>query len=185
VDKAVSKLRERDSLVRTLFIVLLYSILFPVHQWFFQFALTQRGPVNPWLIWSNIIIQLILCGAVCYTVLIAPQFKPLFTAALLFWLFSVVLQLFSYIYWVYGTAPENFSVNLTHLDSVYFALGNLTTAGSGNVVAMSETTRRIQTVQLAVDFVLIGFFFALILARYSDWFDHARAGLKGSRRGED
>ena len=54
------------------------------------------------------------------------------TAFFLAYLFSLILQLFSYIYWTYGTT-KNFSVNLTHFDSFYFALGTLTTVGSGTI----------------------------------------------------
>jgi hypothetical protein len=67
---------------------------------------------------------------------------------------SQVLQYFSYLCWSVGSAL-NFNQPLTHLDSLYFALGTLTTAGTGNLVATSEAARRLQTVQMALDFVLL------------------------------
>ena len=65
---------------------------------------------------------------------------------------------------------------LSHFDAFYFALGTLTT-GTGNISAISETSRRIQTAQMGIDFLLIGFIVALLVARYSTLFDRSRRGL--------
>ncbi|MBO0808091.1 MAG: two pore domain potassium channel family protein [Actinobacteria bacterium] len=62
---------------------------------------------------------------------------------------------------------RNFTIRLSHLDSFYFALGTLSTAGTGNISAISETTRRLQAAQMGVDLILIGFVVTLFLARYS------------------
>jgi hypothetical protein len=63
------------------------------------------------------------------------------TDILLAYTFSLVLPHFSYIYWSYGSLA-NFNVQLSHLDSFYFALGTLATAGTGNISAINETAAK-------------------------------------------
>ena len=87
---------------------------------------------------------------------------------------SLILQLFSYIYWSYG-ADGNFNVTLTHLDSFYVALGTFTTAGTGNIAPLSETTRGFQTLQMGIDFIFLGFVVVLVMTRYTNLLDRARA----------
>jgi len=149
----------------------MYVLWFPVHLWFWQFALSDPRPVGTgyileaifqiappviWLVWS------------CF-----HRFRPVITALVLIYLFSLVLQLFSYIYWSYGST-KNFSIGLSHLDSFYFALGTLTTAGTGSISAISETARRLQTLQMGLDLASFGFALALVVARYSNLFPHAQ-----------
>jgi Ion channel len=105
------------------------------------------------------------------------------TALFLAYLFSLILQLFSYIYWTYGTT-KNFSVHLTHFDSFYFALGTLTTVGSGTITANSETARQIQAVQMGLDLLLIGFAVTITLARYTNLLSRPRPDFPWFRRSE-
>ena len=83
--------------------------------------------------------------------------------------FSAVVAIFSRIYWGYG-GPSNFTRPLTHLDSVYFALGTLSTAGSGTLAATSESARAIQTVQMAIDVPLTLIAVAAVIARFATQF---------------
>jgi hypothetical protein len=148
-----------------------YILFFPIHLWFWQFHLTHRGPLPRWYFWSAV-QQIVLGGIVpmiwfCFR----RRFRPVVTTLFLIYVFSLLLQLFSYMYWAYGTT-RNFTIRLSHLDSFYFALGTLSTAGTGNVSAISETTRGLQTLQMGLDLVLIGFVVALILARYAGLVSH-------------
>lgn len=144
-----------------------YVLWFPIHLWFWQFTLIDPAPVGSsyilgavfqiavpivWLVWS------------CFR-----RFKPVRTAIVLIYLFSLVLQLFSYIYWSFGNV-KNFSISLSHLDSFYFALGTLTTAGTGDISAISETARGLQTLQMGLDLLFVGIALAIVLARYSTLF---------------
>jgi hypothetical protein len=97
------------------------------------------------------------------------------TAVVLLYIFSLLLQLFSYIYWSYGTT-KNFSMNLSHLDSFYLALGTLTTAGTGAISATSETARGIQTLQIGLDLIFVGIVVSLVLARYSNLLNRPQMG---------
>ena len=151
-----------------------YIFLWPIHLWFWQFELTQRSPTGTGYIrdgFFQIAVPIIF-------LLIASsfgRFRPWITAVVLLYTFSLLLQLFSFIYWSYGTT-KNFSMNLSHLDSFYFALGTMTTAGTGNISAISESARGLQTLQMALDLVLIGFAVALTLARYSNFFNKPQTG---------
>ncbi len=60
------------------------------------------------------------------------------------------VSMFSLIYWTFGTS-HNFSARLTHLDAIYFTIGTLSTAGTGNIVPVSELARGLQTVQMLLD----------------------------------
>jgi hypothetical protein len=71
---------------------------------------------------------------------------------------------------------QKFQRPLSHLDAFYFALGTLTT-GTGNISAISETSRRIQTTQMVIDLVFIGFIVALVMARYSTLLDRSHREL--------
>jgi hypothetical protein len=68
---------------------------------------------------------------------------------LVFYLLAFV-SMFSLIYWTYGTS-HNFSTQLTHLDAIYFTMGTLSTAGTGNIVPVSELARGLQTLQMLLD----------------------------------
>jgi hypothetical protein len=76
--------------------------------------------------------------------------------------FSVLIALFSTLYWDYGTA-SNFSTTLSRLDAIYFAVGTLTTAGTGDLVARSDTARVIQTVQMILGLLLVVFAVSIVL----------------------
>jgi tetratricopeptide (TPR) repeat protein len=151
-----------------------YIFLWPIHLWFWQFDLNPRSPTGTGYIWNGFFQ---IAVAIIY-LLIAfgfRRFRPWLTTILLVYIFSLLLQLFSYIYWSYGST-RNFSISLSHLDSFYFALGTLTTAGTGNISAISETARRIQTLQMGLDLVFVGIVVTLILARYSSLLYSPRVG---------
>jgi hypothetical protein len=141
-----------------------YIMFWPIHLWFWQFELIRRAPLPHWYFWSA--VQGVLLGIVPLVWFCFRRFRPVMTALFLAFALSQLLQFFSYMYWSYGTT-NNFSIRLSHLDSFYFALGTLTTAGTGNVSATSEITRGLQTLQMGFDLVLFGFVVTLILARYS------------------
>jgi DNA-binding transcriptional regulator YhcF (GntR family) len=82
----------------------------------------------------------------------------------LVYVISALTYLFSGLYWGYGEAP-NFSINLTRLDAIYFSVGTLTTAGTGNISATSELSRGLQTMQMLLDFALVVFAIAIVMPR--------------------
>lgn len=145
-----------------------YIMLFPIHLWFWQFELISPRGLPKWYFYSAV-IQIV--GGIGYLARYSfARFRPIATTLVLVLLFSLILQLFSYMYWAYG-ATSDFSVSLSHLDAFYFSLGTLTTAGTGNISAISETARRLQSLQMGIDFILIGFVVVLVLTRYSNLLD--------------
>lgn len=79
---------------------------------------------------------------------------------------SVLTATFSTLYWNYGTTG-NFTEPLTRLDAVYFTVGTLTTAGTGNVSAISQIARGLQTLQMVLDIGFILFAVSLVVAEFS------------------
>jgi hypothetical protein len=72
--------------------------------------------------------------------------------------------LFMASYWSCG-GGRNFNIHLTRLDAVYFAIGTLSTAGTGNIVATSELARALQALQMALDMTFLLIAIALVVTR--------------------
>jgi Ion channel len=84
----------------------------------------------------------------------------------LLYAFSTLTAIFSTLYWNYGTAA-NFSHVLTRLDAIYFTVGTMTTAGTGNINASSEVARGLQILQMVLDLGLVVFAVGLVVAELS------------------
>jgi hypothetical protein len=80
-----------------------YILFFPIRLWFFQFELTERGSLGVTYIVEVVVVQLILGGIVPLVVSCFFRFRPVVTGLLLAYIFSLLLQFFSYVYWTYGT----------------------------------------------------------------------------------
>lgn len=130
-------------------LVVVAAIIIAVMWWAFS-ATRVRVPSSPvYVIWYvATAVALIIC-------VVGFRDRPLYTLAIAVLLgFIVLTDLFSVLYWQYGS-QVNFNIPLSHLDAVYFTLGTLSTAGTGNIVAISETSRAIQSLQMGVDFGFI------------------------------
>jgi Ion channel len=132
-----------------------------VAAWVDQFHLLHRAPSVTYTDISPIVIV-----AIAIALLIVLRFHPFWTTLLVLYVFSELLLGFSHLYWNYG-GGGNFSRPLSHLDSLYLAVGTLSTAGSGNISALTETAKRIQTVQMFVDLPLTLFAVAAVIAGLS------------------
>ena len=82
-------------------------------------------------------------------------------------IFLLFLGTFSWLYSLDGSS-KNFSHALSHLDAFYFALGTLSTAGTGNLSATSESARSIQAVEMATGMALILIGVATIVTRLTN-----------------
>jgi hypothetical protein len=80
--------------------------------------------------------------------------------------FSSLLATFSTLYWNYGIAG-NFTERLTRLDAIYFSVGTLSTAGTGNISAVSQVARGLQTMQMILDVGFVVFAVSLAIAAIS------------------
>lgn len=81
--------------------------------------------------------------------------------------FLTLTLLFARVYWDIGTAA-NFGVDLSKIDSIYFALGTLTTAGTGTIAPTSGLARGITSGQMIVDFVFIAAAVTIAISRWSE-----------------
>jgi hypothetical protein len=115
--------------------------------WWAFTATRVRVPSSPTFVAGYTVLAVALIVSV-----VLFRDRPLYALAIIVFLGSVALtDLFSVLYWQYGSRA-NFNIPLSHLDAVYFTLGTLSTAGTGNIVAIRETSRAIQLVQMGVDF---------------------------------
>jgi hypothetical protein len=88
--------------------------------------------------------------------------------------FSALVSNFSLLYWNYGTTA-NFSQSLSHLDAIYFTVGTLSTAGTGNIVPTSQLGRGLQTAQMIIDIFFLVVAVSLVLARLASRLDKAKS----------
>jgi len=141
---------------------ILLHLLIQVAFWSFLFeprgAYTGLTTIAPWAIGIVLGIFSLIQGGVLLGI-----FETIVNIE---FVFSMLLALFSTLYWNYGSAT-NFSIILSRLDAVYFAIGTLTTAGTGNIAPISQTARGIQALQMILDLGLVVFAITLVLAAFS------------------
>ncbi len=82
--------------------------------------------------------------------------------------FLLLVVDFAGFYWQFGTT-ENFNVSLSHLDALYFAVGTLSTAGTGSITPQSQLARGLVTIQMVLDFVLVAIAIGIAVGRLSQW----------------
>ncbi|MCH6472229.1 potassium channel family protein [Sinomonas terrae] len=101
--------------------------------------------------------------------------SPWPTIANLVYALSTVVWFFSMMYWIIGT-PVNFGGSqLSKVDAIYFALGMLSTAGTGSLSPTSDTSRLLVSMQMLVDIAFTGFVLVLAVTRLGEHLGGARA----------
>jgi hypothetical protein len=134
------------------------AVLIAIIQWSIFVFLISDHPSGIGIILFFIVIS-------CFTIGV-----PIFIKDTLFFIpttaaaFDNVLLLFSVLYWQYGS-KLNFNIKLSRFDAIYFTLGTLSTAGTGNIVAISETARVIQALQMGVDIGLMVLLVGILVSR--------------------
>jgi voltage-gated potassium channel len=127
------------------------------------FMVTPRSPsLSPfWLVaYAALAVFMVI------TIIRFRNYKIWLFASIVFLGFASLTILFSFAYWQYGQ-PGAFNIQLSHLDAIYFTLGTLSTAGTGNIVAISETARAIQSIQMSANFGLTLLAAGLLVSRLS------------------
>jgi Ion channel len=131
--------------------------------WFNLFVFNQGTFTGFYVIIPSVITII----GITYVLISITRFGSMPEMALMVLLgFSSLVGNFSIIYWSYGTTG-NFTEHLTRLDAIYFAVGTLTTAGTGNISAVSQLARGLQGLQMALDIGFIVFAVALAVAEIS------------------
>lgn len=152
--------------------VVILPLIAVVFAWIgFIIGIHKRGPTSTFSTSSFIALAAVLLLSLLAGLirLREPTTSGLISNALLFLVvLNMILLMFSSLYWSYGTA-HNFNHPLRRLDSIYFAAGTLTTVGTGNLVATSETARSIQLAQMLLDFVLVVVVVGLFFLRFGQY----------------
>jgi Ion channel len=142
-------------LSRTVAVILAQGAL-----WFNLFVFSQSTFTGLYVIVPSAITVI----GITYVLISVTRFSSMPEKALmLLFGFALLVGNFSILYWNYGTTG-NFTEHLTRLDAVYFAIGTLTTAGTGNVSAVSQLARGLQALQMALDIGFLVFVVALAVA---------------------
>jgi Ion channel len=140
----------------------LVIVLLQVYLWQGFLTQTHRNPASPLLVTTD--TAAIIAGVAILVFAARPE-GPI---AYLFLAFlnaaSLLLVDFSFLYWSHGTTV-NFSQRLSHLDAVYFTVGTLATAGTGNISATSEWSRGVQTAQMFVNMTFVLFGLGFLVSR--------------------
>lgn len=79
----------------------------------------------------------------------------------------LLLGIFSDVYLTYGHGQHqhDFNERLTKIDAVYFAVGTLSTAGTGHIEAISERARTVQLMEMLLGLALVLFAVSAVVAR--------------------
>ena len=142
-------------LSRTVAVILAQGAL-----WFNLFVFSQSTFTGLYVIVPSAITVI----GITYVFISVTRFSSMPEKALmLLFGFALLVGNFSILYWSYGTTG-NFTEHLTRLDAIYFAIGTLTTAGTGNISAVSQLARGLQALQMALDIGFIVFVVALAVA---------------------
>jgi hypothetical protein len=110
--------------------------------------------------------QAIAFGVVTIIAAVVLDMGKVRIVAALLWTWLLLIVDFSYFYWSHGTA-QNFSEPLSHLDAIYFAVGTLTTAGTGGITATSSSARGLQLLEMVLGLALIAFALAVVINRFA------------------
>lgn len=81
--------------------------------------------------------------------------------------FLLITGEFAVLYWTFGTGG-NFNVELSRVDAIYFALGTLTTGGTGDIVPRSDLAKAFVCGQMILDLVYIAGALTIAVTRWSE-----------------
>jgi hypothetical protein len=132
--------------------------------WVAFFGLPRHGSFSSVFLYVGLFLLVIMAVTVIGAV---RATAPLITFVAAANLLLLLLSYFSVLYYHYGTA-RNWSASLSHWDAVYVALGTLTTAGTGNIYAKSEFARRVLSMQMLVDVVVITLLAGVVVYRLTE-----------------
>jgi voltage-gated potassium channel len=83
------------------------------------------------------------------------------------YVFLLIVESFADLYWIMGTTA-NFSVELSRWGAIYFALGTLTTAGTGTIAPTSDFARALVSGQMLLDLGFVTYVLGIAVARWGE-----------------
>lgn len=143
------------------------TILFQALLWYQFLNASGRGNALPLLLVVMMVLLVAWNGFWAVLQVRATKRFTFVTLASLMNIVSLILTDFSVLYWLYGT-NANFGKTLSRLDAVYFALGTMTTAGTGSIAPASQLARGLVSAQMAVDFIFLATVVSLAVTRLGE-----------------
>lgn len=162
---------------RTLRLIVIGSIVSQLSFWALFFG-EPRSDVIPSGIFDIITMMYSVTLPIFWAVQVARRARKFTWAVLgsLLYSFSATLVNFAALYWHYGT-PPNFNITMSRLDSIYFALGTMTT-GTGSIAPESQVARGLVSIQMILDFVFVAIAVGIAITRLGE------KGSSGSDTGQ-
>ncbi len=132
--------------------------------WVTLWSLSRHAAASTYALVGNLLLLVVVAFVTVREARGTPTWVTLIAAA------NVVLLLlatFVRMYWAYGAA-KNWNITLSRWDAFYVAVGTLTTAGTGNISANSDFARRLLTLQMGLDFVILTFVVGIVIYNFTD-----------------
>lgn len=120
--------------------------------WVLLLVPARRAGVQPWIVVLGIASAVVILWSVLLNAFASDRLDLMLLQVVL--AASALISFFSYCYWEDGSIGH-FNHVLTRLDALYFTVGTLSTAGTGNIVAISDVSRRVQTAQMLLGMGLV------------------------------
>ncbi len=124
------------------------------------------GESGPWLAIWLIVAGAALMGVVVWLVhsIVASDYPTLRAIEALALILPVTIFGFAYTYLsMWHAHNASFSEPLDHIAAVYFTVTVLTTVGFGDIVARTDATRFVVTLQMVLDLVLLAFLVRMLV----------------------
>ncbi|HTZ91699.1 MAG TPA: ion channel [Streptosporangiaceae bacterium] len=154
--------RERDWILDTSTVVIFVSAL----EWVGYILIERRLSPSTFSLVQYSIGDALAVLWLGFVIVRRPNVSSIRAIAMVVAAASIILVNFSFSYYYIG-ATKNFSRPLTRLDAFYVALGNLTTAGSGDIYPISEKARALVSGQYVADVILFSGLISFLLWRFS------------------
>jgi len=168
-------------------VYLFVNVIYWVMYWALSKSIWNTGLLAKFgIVHSSAIFILVFVPAIVFQIallVISLKARKAVIAANLVSGASLLLCLYSGLYLFYGSA-QNFGSNLSKVDAFYFALGILTTAGTGTIAPVSEFARILTSSQYVVDLFYVVGIIAIGTARLTPTVLSARNRTDGNSERE-
>ncbi len=170
LDQMQAELEHTQRRIRMAKINIIFGfVVAQLYVWLTFFATTKKSGF-PYNVLGLAIIIFVICWVVGWVLPIALRSRGFTT-----WLGVALINAFLYLvatfaglYYHYGTATNFTGPIITRVDALYFTLGTITTAGTGNISADSQLTRGLVSIQMCVDLIFVTFIIAIAVTRLSE-----------------
>lgn len=146
---------------------LVLAVLIPVHVafWVYYWASSDRsGPIAPAVLLACVPPMVVTIYAMVAVLALRDR---LWTVIVIVIAGLDIMITFAKLYYDAGTT-EHFTESLSHVGALFFALGMLTTAGTGTISPVSDAARIIVGIQMVLDLLYFGVAFVIAVSRFTE-----------------